>query len=84
MRNVFVQTDRDKRLLQTPSLPCFGTVEAYQGGKAKIVIDGDASTNGIWYECLQSCTPSAGDRVFFVRTGSTLVILGVLGNKSGG
>jgi sarcosine oxidase gamma subunit len=81
MDNLIIKTSEQSKkaaIKETSEQPSFGTVVSYSGGKAKITIDGDTASDGISYVCIKSCTPSVGDRVFFIRTGTTLVIIGVV------
>jgi hypothetical protein len=83
MENLILKTSEQSKQTEEKSKekqPSFGTVVSYAAGKATIIIDGDTASDGVAYECAQSCIPIAGDRVFFARTGSTLVILCVIKN----
>ena len=75
MNNIFVDADAGRIKNKGPS---FGTVDSYSGGRATLVFDGETESDGIEYVCIESCTPSVGDRVFFIRTGNTLLIIGVI------
>ena len=76
--NPILQVDESVAKLAPPDQPQFGKVISYSGGKAKILIDGDKTAENTQYQCVKSCVPSAGDRVFFVRTGGTILIIGVI------
>lgn len=78
MKNIIVESFEDKEQLQTKNAICFGTVISYSKGRAKIIIDGDDQSDGTEYVCIKSCIPAVNDRVFFMRTGSTLIIVGVI------
>ena len=81
MENLIIKTSEQSKkaaIKETREQPSFGTVASYSAGRATIVFDGDDESDGIEYVCIESCTPSVGDRVFFIRTGTTLVIVGVV------
>ncbi|MDL2238166.1 hypothetical protein LJC56_10150 [Christensenellaceae bacterium OttesenSCG-928-K19] len=78
MKNPFVMNAETQAAFAAKAQPQFAEVVEYSGGKAKIRIDDRTQADDTYYCCIKSCVPAVGDRVFFVRTGGTILIIGVV------
>lgn len=76
MDNLLLEIDQTK----TNTQPNFGTIVTFNGTNrtATMIIDGDEAAANTSYHYLKSYSPTIGDRVFFMRSGNTVIILGAI------